>query len=218
MCNPHFLLRGLTIDSSLPSFPPFEGSDFLMEEIDEFLEHDDSIPPGVDGIYDPEGDTVYLEELLSVINSDPNLPPSPVCEINVPEKGINPLFANCKTPLDSDGGKMPNPYSTSRRVNPKILEVIMQEVSNVLDAGNFYPILPALDCDHDSFGAFPSYEAKRRLEIRFRVERKLGFLRGVGRKELGERNCNTSKNVSQQKYVRERYFIIQQHKIQENGL
>ncbi|GJR31608.1 hypothetical protein Tco_1107840 [Tanacetum coccineum] len=36
-----------------------------------------------------------------------------------------------------------------------------------------------IDCDHDSFGAFPSYEAKRRLEIRSRVERKLGFLRGV---------------------------------------
>ncbi|GKG29611.1 hypothetical protein Tco_0419509, partial [Tanacetum coccineum] len=35
---------------------------------------------------------------------------------------------------------------------------------------------------------FFSYEAKRRLEICFRVERKLGFLRGVGRKELGERN------------------------------
>ncbi|GKE01599.1 reverse transcriptase domain-containing protein, partial [Tanacetum coccineum] len=48
------------------------------EEIDEFLEHDDSIPPGVDDIYDSEGDTVYLEELLSVINSDPNLLPSPV--------------------------------------------------------------------------------------------------------------------------------------------
>ncbi|GJY32017.1 reverse transcriptase domain-containing protein, partial [Tanacetum coccineum] len=76
----------LMIDSRSPSFTPFGGSNFLMEEIDEFLEHDDSIPPGVDGIYDSEGDTVYLEELLSVINSDPNLPPSPVCEINVPEK------------------------------------------------------------------------------------------------------------------------------------
>ncbi|GJT84178.1 hypothetical protein Tco_1058520 [Tanacetum coccineum] len=72
---------GLTIDSRSPSFIPFGGSDFLMEEIDAFLEHDDSIPPGVDGIYDSEGDTVYLEELLSVINSDPNLPPSPVCEL-----------------------------------------------------------------------------------------------------------------------------------------
>ncbi|GKB19066.1 hypothetical protein Tco_0852989, partial [Tanacetum coccineum] len=43
-------------------------------------------------------------------------------------------------------------------------------------------------------------------------------------KELGDRMeraatiCNTSKNVSQWKYVRERYFIIQQLKIQENDL
>ncbi|GJV45652.1 reverse transcriptase domain-containing protein [Tanacetum coccineum] len=75
----------LMTDSRSPSFTPFGGSDFLMEEIDAFLEHDNSIPPGVDGIYDSEGDTVYLEELLSVINSDPNLPPSSVCEINVLE-------------------------------------------------------------------------------------------------------------------------------------
>ncbi|GJW78348.1 reverse transcriptase domain-containing protein [Tanacetum coccineum] len=51
----------LMIDSRSPSFTPFGGSDFLMEEIDEFLEHDDSIPPGVDSIYDSEGDTFYLE-------------------------------------------------------------------------------------------------------------------------------------------------------------
>ncbi|GJS22950.1 hypothetical protein Tco_0451582 [Tanacetum coccineum] len=38
-----------------------------------------------------------------------------------------------------------------------------------------------IDCDHDSFGAFPLYEAKRRLEIHSCVERKLEFLRGVGR-------------------------------------
>ncbi|GJU90303.1 hypothetical protein Tco_1302726, partial [Tanacetum coccineum] len=74
----------LMIDSRSPSFTPFGGSDFLMEEINVFLKHDDSIPLGVDDIYDSEGDTVYLEELLSVINSDPNLPPLPVCEINVP--------------------------------------------------------------------------------------------------------------------------------------
>ncbi|GJT46476.1 hypothetical protein Tco_0955191, partial [Tanacetum coccineum] len=42
------------IDSRSPSFTPFGGSDFLMEEIEAFLEHDDSIPPGVDGIYDCE--------------------------------------------------------------------------------------------------------------------------------------------------------------------
>ncbi|GJW22508.1 putative ribonuclease H-like domain-containing protein [Tanacetum coccineum] len=55
------------IDSRSPSFTPFGGSDFLMEEIDAFLEHDDSIPPGVDGIYDSEGDTVYLRNAENLV-------------------------------------------------------------------------------------------------------------------------------------------------------
>ncbi|GJU64251.1 reverse transcriptase domain-containing protein [Tanacetum coccineum] len=193
----------LTIDSRSPSFTPFGGSDFLMEEIDEFLEHDDSIPPGVDGIYDSEGDTVYLEELLSVINSDPNLPPSPVCEINVPEKvksscedppdlelkdlpshleyaflegddklpviiaknlkdedktalikvlkshkhaiawkisdikGIDPQFCTHKILMEENAKPV---VQHQRRVNPKIHEVIKQEVIKLLDAGLIYPI------------------------------------------------------------------------------
>ncbi|GJT82957.1 hypothetical protein Tco_1057299 [Tanacetum coccineum] len=72
--------------------------------IDEFLERDDSIPPGVDGIYDSEGDTVYLEELLSVINSDPNPPSSPVCEIDVPEKGKS----SCEDPPDLELKDLPS--------------------------------------------------------------------------------------------------------------
>ncbi|GJZ29878.1 reverse transcriptase domain-containing protein [Tanacetum coccineum] len=94
----------LTIDSRSPSFTPFGGSDFLMEEIDEFLERDDSIPPGVDGVYDSEGDTVYLEELLSVINSDPNPPSSPVCEIDVPEK----VKSSCEDPPDLELKDLPS--------------------------------------------------------------------------------------------------------------
>ncbi|GJT72940.1 reverse transcriptase domain-containing protein [Tanacetum coccineum] len=171
----------LMIDSRSPSFTPFGGSDFLMEEIDEFLEHDDSIPPGVDGIYDSEGDTVYLEELLSVINSDPNLPPSPVCEINVPDK----IKSSCEDPPDLELKDLPSHLEYAflegddklpiiiaknlkdedktalikfcthkilmeenakpvvqhqRRVNPKIHEVIKQEVIKLLDAGLIYPI------------------------------------------------------------------------------
>ncbi|GKE40400.1 reverse transcriptase domain-containing protein, partial [Tanacetum coccineum] len=155
------------IDSRSPSFTPFGGSDFLMEEIDEFLEQDDSIPPGVDGIYDSEGDTVYIEELLSVINSDPNLPPSLVCEINVPEK----VKSSCEDPPDLElkdnlpshleytflegDDKLPVIIAKNlkdedktalikenakpvvqhqRRVNPKIHEVIKQEVIKLLDA------------------------------------------------------------------------------------
>ncbi|GJT22877.1 reverse transcriptase domain-containing protein [Tanacetum coccineum] len=162
----------LMIDSRSPSFTPFGGSDFLMEDIDEFLEHDNIIPPGVDGIYDSERDTVYLEELLSVINSDPNLPPSPVCETYVPEK----VKSSCEDPPDLELKDLPSHLEYAflegddklpiviaknlkdedktalikilmeenakpvvqhqRRVNPKIHEVIKQEVIKLLD----YPI------------------------------------------------------------------------------
>nr|GEX58816.1 retrovirus-related Pol polyprotein from transposon TNT 1-94 [Tanacetum cinerariifolium] len=47
----------------------------------------------------------------------------------------------------------------------------------------------------DSFKAFPSYEVKHRLRIHFHVERKLGFLRGVGQKELGKEMANESGSV-----------------------
>ncbi|GJR75070.1 reverse transcriptase domain-containing protein [Tanacetum coccineum] len=173
----------LMIDSRSPSFTPFGGS--------------------VDGIYDSEGDTVYLEELLSVINSDPNLPPSPVCEINVPEKvksscedppdlelkdlpshleyaflegddklpviiaknlkdedktalikvlkshkhaiawkiydikGIDPQFCTHKILMEENAKPV---VQHQRRVNPKIHEVIKQEVIKLLDAGLIYPI------------------------------------------------------------------------------
>ncbi|GKA91556.1 hypothetical protein Tco_0813426 [Tanacetum coccineum] len=193
----------LRIDSRSPSFTPFGGSDFLMEEIDAFLEHDDSILLGVDGIYDSEGDTIYLEELLSVINSDPNLPPSPVCEINVPEKiksscedppdlelkdltshleyaflegddklpviiaknlkdedktalikvfkshkhaiawkifdikGIDPQFCTHNILMEENAKPI---VQHQRRVNPKIHEVIKQEVIKLLDAELIYPI------------------------------------------------------------------------------
>ncbi|GJV75893.1 reverse transcriptase domain-containing protein [Tanacetum coccineum] len=193
----------LMIDSRSPSFTPFGGSDFLIEEIDAFLEHDDSIPPGVDGIYDSERDIVYLEELLSVINSDPNLPPSLVCEINVPEKiksscedppdfelkdlpshleyaflegddklpviiaknlkdedktalikvlklhkhaiawnisnikGIDPQFCTHKILMEENAKPV---VQHQRKVNPKIHEVIKQEVIRLLDAGLIYPI------------------------------------------------------------------------------
>ncbi|GJV60002.1 reverse transcriptase domain-containing protein [Tanacetum coccineum] len=72
------------------------GSDFLMEEIDEFLEHDDSIPPGVDGIYDSE-------EILFTFAGVVNL-----------------------APINFDGGKWPNPkVSTSEaELTAKIHEVI----------------------------------------------------------------------------------------------
>ncbi|GJU13081.1 putative ribonuclease H-like domain-containing protein [Tanacetum coccineum] len=53
----------------------------------------------------------------------------------------------------------------------------VKTLSRSIRACEVYKWILDLDCDHGSFGAFPSYEAKHRLEIRFHVERKLGFLR-----------------------------------------
>ncbi|GJV44224.1 reverse transcriptase domain-containing protein [Tanacetum coccineum] len=146
---------------------------------------------------------IDVHELLSVINSDPNLPPSPVCEINVPEKvksscedppdlelkdlpshleyvflegedklpviiaknlkdedkaalikvlkshkhaiawkisdikGIDPQFCTHKILMEENAKPV---VQHQRRVNPKIHEVIKQEVIKLLDAGLIYPI------------------------------------------------------------------------------
>nr|GEU86788.1 reverse transcriptase domain-containing protein [Tanacetum cinerariifolium] len=61
------------VKSSSPTLTPFGESDFLLEEIEDFLK-DESIPTRIeDSCYDPEGDILYLEKLL---NEDPSQIPS----------------------------------------------------------------------------------------------------------------------------------------------
>ncbi|GJS58882.1 reverse transcriptase domain-containing protein [Tanacetum coccineum] len=56
------------LSTSFPSLTPFEGGDFILEEIKACLTND-SIPPGIDDAdFDLEGDLLLLEELL---NNDP---------------------------------------------------------------------------------------------------------------------------------------------------
>ncbi|GJX19600.1 reverse transcriptase domain-containing protein [Tanacetum coccineum] len=69
------------IASFSPSFTPFEGGDFVLEEIEDCLSND-SIPPGIDDVdFDPEGDIRLLEKLL---NNDPSSP-LPLKELNFEE-------------------------------------------------------------------------------------------------------------------------------------
>nr|GFC74254.1 reverse transcriptase domain-containing protein [Tanacetum cinerariifolium] len=52
-----------------PSLTPFEGGDFILEEIEAYLASK-SIPPRIDNTeFDPEGDILLLEKLL---NDDPS--------------------------------------------------------------------------------------------------------------------------------------------------
>nr|GEU96187.1 reverse transcriptase domain-containing protein [Tanacetum cinerariifolium] len=70
--NPTSTSEPIISDSS-PSLTPFEGSDFILEEIEAYLK-DESISPEIDHAdYDPEGDICLIENLL---NNDPfQLPP-----------------------------------------------------------------------------------------------------------------------------------------------
>ncbi|GKC99495.1 reverse transcriptase domain-containing protein [Tanacetum coccineum] len=62
------------ISTSFPSLTPFEGCDFILEEIEACLTND-STPPGIDDAdFDPEGDLLLLEKLL---NDDPSSPLPP---------------------------------------------------------------------------------------------------------------------------------------------
>ncbi|GJS43702.1 reverse transcriptase domain-containing protein [Tanacetum coccineum] len=80
------------IATSSPSLTPFEGGDFILEEIEACLLND-SIQPGIDDAdFDPEGDIRLLEKLL---NDDPSSP-LPSKELNFEElKTINGSFRIC---------------------------------------------------------------------------------------------------------------------------
>nr|GEW33094.1 reverse transcriptase domain-containing protein [Tanacetum cinerariifolium] len=58
------------IASSSPSFTPFEGSDFILEEIVTFLQTPNELPNLDDDYYDMDGGILYLENFL---NEDPSL-------------------------------------------------------------------------------------------------------------------------------------------------
>ncbi|GJX49124.1 reverse transcriptase domain-containing protein [Tanacetum coccineum] len=69
------------IATSFPSLTPYEGGDFILEEIENCLSNG-SIPPGIDDEdFDPEGDICLIEKLL---NNDPfQLPPMDLKQVEV---------------------------------------------------------------------------------------------------------------------------------------
>ncbi|GJX96764.1 reverse transcriptase domain-containing protein [Tanacetum coccineum] len=62
------------IASSSPSFTPFEGGYFILEEIETFLRTPEELSNLDDDYYDTEGDILYLEKLLNE-DPSPTLPP-----------------------------------------------------------------------------------------------------------------------------------------------
>ncbi|GKC95542.1 hypothetical protein Tco_1160984 [Tanacetum coccineum] len=62
------------IASYSPSFTPFEGGDFILEEIETLLRTPDELSNLDYDYYDTKGDILYLEKLLNE-DPSPNLPP-----------------------------------------------------------------------------------------------------------------------------------------------
>nr|GEZ22704.1 reverse transcriptase domain-containing protein [Tanacetum cinerariifolium] len=168
---------------SSPSLTPFEGGDFILEEIKACLTSK-SIPPKInDTDFDLEGDIRHLEKLL---NDDPSSSPLSPKELNVEEikielkdeeksallkvlkshkraivwkisdiKGIDPRFCTRKILVEDD---FKPAVQHQRRVNSKIHEVIKKEVIKLLDAELIYPIFDSRHVPKVYDGHFPRYD------------------------------------------------------------
>nr|GEU91537.1 DNA-directed DNA polymerase [Tanacetum cinerariifolium] len=136
------------ISNSSPSLTPFEGSDFISEEIEAYLK-DESISSEINHAdCDPEGDICVdklpvitakdlkvdkKEALLKVLKSYKKAIAWKITDI----KGIDPQFCTHKILMEEDYKPT---VQNQRRVNPKIHEVIKKEVIKLLYAKMIYLI------------------------------------------------------------------------------
>nr|GEX59132.1 reverse transcriptase domain-containing protein [Tanacetum cinerariifolium] len=144
----------LIVSTTSPTLTPFGNSDFLLEEVDAFLTLDD----------DPTSPEVKLKDLpphleYAFLEGDDRLPAIIAKDLSVEEKtalitvlkshkrtiawklsdikGIDPEFFTHKILMEED---FEPAVQHQRRVNPKIHDVIKQEVLKLLDAGLIYLI------------------------------------------------------------------------------
>nr|GEV98534.1 reverse transcriptase domain-containing protein [Tanacetum cinerariifolium] len=146
------------VSTTSPTLAPFRNSDFLLEEVDAFLAlEDDPTTPEVNQSYvDTEGDILVLEAFL---NDDPSLPPPnqgnylpPVRKelksmklnlINLQLMNLPRLNSKTYLPISNTHfwkEDFEPAVQHQRRVNPKIHDVIKNEVLKLLDAELIYTI------------------------------------------------------------------------------
>ncbi|GJX17602.1 reverse transcriptase domain-containing protein [Tanacetum coccineum] len=98
--------------TSSPSLTPFEGGDFILEEIEGCLSND-SIPPGIDDAdFDLEGDIRLLQKLL---NDDPSSPLPPK-ELNFEE--LKMIKSSVDDPLELELKDLPSHLEYAPWVSP----------------------------------------------------------------------------------------------------
>ncbi|GJV15492.1 reverse transcriptase domain-containing protein [Tanacetum coccineum] len=138
--NPTSTFEPIISNSSL-SFTPFEGSDFILEEIEAYLK-DDSILTEIDHAdFDLKGDICLIkkflkddekEALLKVLKSHKWAIAWKITDI----KGIDPRFCTHKILMEEDY----KPTVQSQRRVTQHYEVIKTWKYKLLDAGMIYPI------------------------------------------------------------------------------
>nr|GEW39743.1 reverse transcriptase domain-containing protein [Tanacetum cinerariifolium] len=166
--NPTSTFEPIISDSS-PFLTPFEGSDFILEEIEAYLK-DELISPEIDHAdCDPEGDICLIEKLLNdnpfqlflmdlkqgeVVKEKSSIKEPLELELkDLPShleyaylEGVDklPIIIVKDLKYDEKEAPLKEDYKpavqSQRRVNPKIHEVIKKEVIKLLNAGMIYPI------------------------------------------------------------------------------
>nr|GEV74077.1 reverse transcriptase domain-containing protein [Tanacetum cinerariifolium] len=140
--NPTSTFEPILFDSSL-SLTPFEGSDFILEEIKAYLK-DESIPSKINhanfkaksAIKEPP--ELELKDLPSHLEYAYLEGADKAIAWKITDiKGIDPQFYTHKILMEEDYKPA---VQSQRQVNSKIHEVIKKEVIKLLDAGMIYPI------------------------------------------------------------------------------
>ncbi|GJX39275.1 reverse transcriptase domain-containing protein [Tanacetum coccineum] len=113
------------LSTSFLSLTPFEGSDFILEEIEACLTND-SIPPGIDDAdFDLEGDLLLLEKLL---NDDPSSP-LPLKELHFEE--IKTIKSSIDDPTELELKDLPSHLEYAfLKGTDKLPVIISKELKN----------------------------------------------------------------------------------------
>nr|GFC11199.1 reverse transcriptase domain-containing protein [Tanacetum cinerariifolium] len=145
------------VSTTSPTLTPFGNSYFLLEEVDAFLavEDEPTSPEFYQPYLDPKGDILLLEAFL---NDDPSPPPYQgnympevrkelkICEAHSEKSSVDePHVAELKElPPHLEYAFLEEDFEPAvqhqRRVNPKIHDVIKQEMIKLLKAGLIYHI------------------------------------------------------------------------------
>nr|GEW91430.1 reverse transcriptase domain-containing protein [Tanacetum cinerariifolium] len=131
------------VSTTSPTLTPFGNSDFLLEEVDAFLAVEDE--PTSSYYYQPYLDlelpVIIVKDLsvedktalITILKSHKRAIAWKLSDI----KGIYPELCTHKIIMEED---FEPAVQHQRRVNPKIHDVIKQEVIKLLEAGLIYPI------------------------------------------------------------------------------